>query len=181
MPDDRNLAVRGYTTLSSAASYLQSAVLLLVRLAFGWKMYLSGYRHLFVNFQGTVEAFTSWNVPMPHLNVYISGYTEMIGGILLMLGLATRLISIPLTFNFIVAILTAGASSVKQMLQGGQILDPKNYNPGRLSGLEAVIDDTAFPFLAVSLILLAFGAGKASIDYLLSRTVFARRPAPIPS
>lgn len=174
---NENIVVRGYSTLTRTADYLQSAVLLLCRLAWGWEMYLSGHSHLFLHFKATVDNFISWNIPMPTANVYISGITEMVGGILLMLGLATRLISIPLVGNFVVAILTAGADSVKQFLVGGQILKPDAYGPGRLPGLQAIIDDTAFPFMMISLLLLAFGPGKASIDYLIKRFVFPKRHA----
>ena len=59
-----------------------------------------------------IERFTSWGVPMPKVSVYVSGYTEMIGGLLLMVGLATRLVSLTLVFNFIVAFLTASKEKV---------------------------------------------------------------------
>jgi uncharacterized membrane protein YphA (DoxX/SURF4 family) len=87
---------------------------------------------------------------------------------LLMLGLATRLISVPLVFNFLVAILTAGAANVKQAFLGGDLLEP-NYDAGHLGGLEAIVDDTAFPFLLTSLATLTFGAGKVSLDYVIYR------------
>ncbi len=40
---------------------------------------------------------------MPQLNVYLAGGTECIGGILLLLGLGSRFISIPLIFTMIIA------------------------------------------------------------------------------
>lgn len=170
-----NPLLKGYGLFAHGATSLQSAVLLLFRLSIGWKIYLSGYRHLFVNLHGTIDAFrNSFHVPMPELSVYVSGTTELVGGVLLMLGLATRLISVPLAFNFLVAILTAGRKSVTQAIFGGKILDPDSYNPGHLGGLEAVIDDTAFPFLLTALATLAFGAGKVSLDYFIERTLFRK-------
>jgi putative oxidoreductase len=50
------------------------------------------------------QKFVGWGVPYPHLSAALSGYAERIGGILLMLGLFTRLVSIPLMFNMFVAI-----------------------------------------------------------------------------
>jgi putative oxidoreductase len=63
-----------------------------------------------------VERFQQWGVPFPHLNVYVSGYTEMFGGVLLMLGLASRLIAIPVFFNFCVAYVTASRATVVNFL-----------------------------------------------------------------
>jgi len=162
-PDLLEKGLKIYTS----GEYLRSAVLLVFRFSYGWKMYLSGYRHLH-HVDMMVSNFKDWGVPFPRFNVYVSGTTEVIGGILLMLGLATRLISIPLVFNFLVAIATAGATNVKQAFLGGDLLEP-NYDAGRLGGLEAIVDDTAFPFLLTTLATLTFGAGKISIDYLIYR------------
>ena len=167
-----DLVARGYAVYSSA-EYLRSAVLLLFRLSIGWKMYLSGYRHLH-HVENMVNQFREWGIPFPKLNVYVSGTTELVGGALLMLGLATRLVSVPLVFNFIVAIVTAGKTNVQQALLGGDLLQP-NYDAGRLGGLEAITDDTAFPFLLTSLVTLTFGAGKVSIDYLIHRLWYQPR------
>ncbi len=140
------------------ASDLQSAVLLLMRLSLGYVLALSGFRHL-THVDKTVEAFTSWGVPFPTFSVYISGITELAGGSLLILGLATRLISLPLVFNFIVAIVAASRGDIAKAA----------HTDGLLSGWETIVGDTAFPFLLLALVTLAFGPGKASIDYLLGR------------
>ncbi len=167
-----DLLDKGYKIYTSG-EYLRSVVLLIFRFSYGWKMYLSGYRHLH-HVDAMVSNFKDWGVPLPRFNVYVSGTTEIVGGILLMLGLATRLISIPLVFNFLVAILTAGASNVRQAFLGGDLLKP-NYDAGRLGGLEAIVDDTAFPFFLTALVTLTFGAGKVSIDYLIYRLRYRRK------
>ena len=46
---------------------------------------------------------------------------------------------------------------------------------GRLDGYDNVINYAAFTMLILALIMLAFGPGKASIDYLLGGTLF-RKP-----
>jgi putative oxidoreductase len=97
-------------------------------------------------------------VPFPRVNVYISGYTELIGGWLWMLGFGTRVISIPLFFNFCVAYLTASRDEVINVF----------HNPGDFA------NDNSFPFWAASLVFLAFGPGWISIDgvirYLIGRS-----------
>jgi putative oxidoreductase len=156
-----SLPFRAYSKFALTADQLQSFVLLLLRLAWGWQLAESGYGHL-THIENTVKAFIRWDVPFPVLNVYISAYTELIGGSLLILGLATRLISVPLVFNFIVAIVAASRKDIADAFA----------NKGFIAGWDAITNDGAFPFLMLALIMLAFGPGRASVDHLLRRTVF---------
>jgi uncharacterized membrane protein YphA (DoxX/SURF4 family) len=57
--------------------------------------------------QGTIDFFSYLGIPLPGLNAFLAGWTEVLGGILLLLGLATRWISIPLMATMIVAAATA--------------------------------------------------------------------------
>jgi putative oxidoreductase len=139
--------------------YLLPLVLLIIRLAWGWELFQSGHSHL-QDVPTMVQRFTDWGVPLPKPSVYISGGTEMVGGILIMAGLAARLISIPLIVNFCVAYLTASRDKVVNFLHQ----DPSVF-----------IDDAAFPFLVMSLLILAIGPGAISADALLKRTVFKRQ------
>jgi putative oxidoreductase len=145
------------------ASYLQSAALLLARLGFGFSLFITGRGHLH-NVDTMIERFTSWGVPMPKVSVYVSAYTEMIGGLLIMVGLATRLVSLALVFNFIVAYLTASKDKVHAVIHG----------PFSADNWGDILDDAAFPFLIIMLVFLAFGPGKASLDCLIKRLVFKR-------
>jgi putative oxidoreductase len=140
--------------LASAGGLLQSPSLLFVRLAWGFQLYESGIGHL-THVQKTAAFFESLNIPHPVANVYISGSTELAGGVLLMLGLFSRFISIPLFFNFCVAYWTASH---------GEVVDLLHFrNP------DAFINDSAFPFLVTSLLILAFGPGAISLDRLFFR------------
>ncbi|MDB5292297.1 MAG: DoxX family protein [Phycisphaerales bacterium] len=158
-----SLPIRAYGKFACAASNLQSFVLLLLRLTWGWELAESGYGHL-TNIADTVKNFERWGVPSPVFNVYVSGTTELVGGTLLLLGLATRLISVPLVFNFIVAIIAAGRHGIAKAFA----------EDGVLAGWDKIIDDSAFPMLMLALIMLAFGPGKVSVDYLLKRTLFRK-------
>jgi putative oxidoreductase len=153
-----------YQLLIRFGRYLTPAVLLIFRLAWGWELFESGRAHL-GNVSAMVERFQSWGVPLPHLNVYISGYTEMLGGLLLMVGLASRLISIPLFFNFCVAYLTASHDTIVNFFHQ----DPSNF-----------IDDAAFPFLITSILILAVGPGLISIDGFLKYVICRRSNAVAP-
>jgi putative oxidoreductase len=168
LPNSRSpyLFIRLYEYLICGARNLQSAVLLILRLTWGWQLVESGYGHL-THVANTIAAFKGWGVPFPEFNVYVSGYTELLGGSLLMLGLATRLISVPLVFNFIVAYASASRDTFTELFKGDH-----------LKGYDDFVNDAAFPFMMLALVMLAFGPGKASVDYLLQRTVFRKRTSP---
>jgi putative oxidoreductase len=166
-----NPGVRVYTRFANSASYLQSFSLLLLRIGIGFGLWFSAYGHL-THVDKMVAQFTDWGIPLPKLNVYISGLTEALGGILLIAGLGTRLISIPLIFNFVVAYATASKDEFRQffgIIKGGS-----------WSAWGDIVNDSAMPFLVAAFITLAFGAGKISIDYLLVRTVFRKTLPPDP-
>jgi putative oxidoreductase len=146
-------------------SKLQSFVLLAFRVTWGWELLEAGHSHL-TTVPAMVERFKGWGVPFPTVNVYISGSTEMIGGVLLILGLATRFISVPLIFNFIVAYATASKATFTQLFGG----------PNHLEAYDKFIDDSAFPMLILALTMFAFGPGKFAIDHLFKQH-FLPRPS----
>jgi putative oxidoreductase len=138
--------------IAAAGAYLQSPALLVIRLAWGYQLFESGMGHL-THVAKTAAYFTSLNIPHPVANVYISGSTELAGGVLLMLGLFARFISIPLFFNFCVAYWTASHAEVINLLH---FRNPDDF-----------INDSAFPFLVTSLLIFAFGPGAVSFDRIL--------------
>src|SRR5271166_17327 len=142
-----------HSLIARAGGCLQSLVLLFIRLAWGFQLAESGWGHLThvektTQFFESLKFFGRFPMPMPVLNVYISGTTELVGGILLMLGLFSRPISILIFFNFCVAYATAGWSEISEILH---LHSPDDF-----------INDAAFPFLVTSLLILAFGPGRAA-------------------
>jgi putative oxidoreductase len=126
---------------------------LLVRLFVGYFFAETGWGKVH-NLSGMAERFADWGIPAPAFNAALSGYTELIGSVLVMLGLFTRFISIPMVINMAVAI-----AVVKWK---------------KLSGLDdfAEMDE---PLYALSFLWLVFsGPGKASLDHLIQRLA-ARR------
>jgi putative oxidoreductase len=149
-----------YQQLRRAGTIAAPVVLLLIRLAWGWELVESGFGHL-THLDQTTHFFATLNIPAPQANAILSGTTEMVGGALWMLGLGARVISIPLLINFCVAYLTASRDKVAHLFTQ----DPSNF-----------VDDTAFPFLVTSLLMIAFGAGAISIDALIKRWLARRVP-----
>ncbi len=147
-----DLARAGYEFLIASASILKSPFLLVVRLFWGWQMFVAGSAHL-SDVPAMVERFQEWGVPFPTFNVYVSALTECVCGLLLLAGFASRLITIPLIINFCVAYLTAS----REVLLG-IFSDP-----------DAFVSDAAFLFLLASVIVFIFGPGVFSVDALIKR------------
>lgn len=149
------LARTGYQWLLKIASALQPVFLLVIRLYWGWQTFQSGYAHL-SDVPAMVTRFTEWGIPFPTFNVYLSGATECICGLLLLAGLASRIVAIPLMINFCVAYLTASRATLMNIFH-----DP-----------DAFVSDAAFLFLLASIIIFLFGPGPLSLDWLVARRLF---------
>ena len=141
-----------YKLLIKAANSLQSPFLLAVRLYWGWQFFQSGWGKV-QDISKPIDFFTQLGIPFPTFNAYFVSYLECIGGILLFLGLASRLISIPLFIDMCVAYVTADREALKSIFS----------DPGKFYAADP------FTFWFAALIILIFGPGKISIDYLIAR------------
>jgi putative oxidoreductase len=88
----------------------------------------------------------------------LAGTTEMVGGLLLLLGLASRIISVPLTFVMLVAYATAHSDEMKAIFS-----DPDKF-----------LSAAPFQFLFACVLIFVFGPGKLSSDALLKRPGFEK-------
>ena len=141
-----------YSLFEDGANSLQSLFLLIVRLYWGWQFCQTGWGKLH-NMPHVVEFFTSLGIPAPALNAYFVSGLEFAGGILLALGLGGRLIALPLTFDMIVAYVTADRAALLSFFS-----KPEDFSAA-----------APFTFLMASLIILIFGSGRFSLDYLIDR------------
>ena len=160
----RQAIERLYGLLIQVGSSLQSPFLLLVRLYWGWQLIQTGWGKLHT-LDKVTEFFASLGIPAPALNATFVASLELVGGILLVLGLASRLIAVPLVLNLCVAYVTADREAL------GSILS----DPGKFYGA------APYTFLFAALLVLIFGPGRFSIDALLSRGVGAWKGAPLRS
>jgi putative oxidoreductase len=138
--------------LRGAASSLQSPFLLLVRLYWGWQFAQAGWGRLHHIPQAT-QYFASLHIPLPGANVVFISSLEFIGGILLILGLGSRWISLLLACDMIVAYLAGDPEALHAILS----------DPGKFYNADP------FTFLFASLIVLIFGPGRWALDWLLIR------------
>jgi putative oxidoreductase len=133
--------------------FLQSPFLLLIRLYWGYQFAITGFGK-FLHLADTSAYFQSLGIPFPYFNTIMASSTEMIGGILLLLGLFSRIASIPLAAVMVVSYLTAGYDTLVALFI--------NFNP------DPFVSHTSFLFLYAVLIVFCFGPGKISLDYWLT-------------
>lgn len=82
------------------------AGLLVLRLATGLVFVMHGYQKFFqFTIPGTTQAFTQMGAPVPSLSAPLVAGVELIGGLLLILGLLTRWAGAALAINMLVAIM----------------------------------------------------------------------------
>lgn len=145
---------RAYGLLVAGANYLQAPLLLALRVYFFWQLFLSGKGKL-LNIDRTAEFFGTLNLPMPLFSAYLAATTECFGGLLLVAGLASRLVAIPVAFAMIVAYVSADYEAVTSIFS-----DPDKF-----------VAAAPFPFLLSALVVLAFGPGALSVDAIIKRFV----------
>ena len=145
----------GYRWVIQLGSLLQSPFLLAVRLCWGIQFFMTGLGKL-MHIQKVIDFFTGIPIVFPAFNAYLVGCTEMLGGALLTIGLASRLVSIPLAFTLVVAYLTTEQDALKKLYT--------------FTDIDPFLTAAPFLFLFACLIILVFGPGAFSVDYLIERS-----------
>ena len=136
-------------------SYLQSPLLLTLRLYWGWQLTQSGWGKLH-HLSNVAEYFGSLGLPMPGQMAVFIACVEFFGGIFLAFGLLSRITGLVLTVNMTMAYIIGDREALLSFFS-----DPDKF-----------IAAAPFAFLIVALIVLIFGAGKISLDTVLS-TLFS--------
>src|SRR5665213_2252506 len=142
-----------YLRFAKIAASLQSPFLLFVRLYWGWQFIVTGWGHMH-GIAGFIQYFAKLGIPLPAANAYFIAGLEFAGGILLILGLGTRLIGLLLAGDMLVAFLTADRDALKTAFTS----DPTNFYSA-----------APYTFLFAAIIVLIFGAGFFSLDKLIIR------------
>lgn len=137
--------------LDRPAALLQTPFLLLLRLYWGWQFAQTGWGKL-GNLGRVTEFFASLGIPFPALNAPFVAGLETVGGVLLMLGLATRPVGFLLAGNMLVAYGTADREALFAALT-----EPDKFTAA-----------APFPFLVAALVCFLFGPGRVSVDSRLT-------------
>ncbi len=148
-----------YRIWTKAVSCLQSLFLLCIRLYWGWQFFLTGKGKL-MNLDRTTHFFQSIHIPQPHLNAIMAGSTECFGGLLLLLGLGSRIITVPLIFTMVIAYVTTEQEALHALYS-----DPDKF-----------VSAAPFQFMLTAIIVLIFGPGMFSLDCLIGKIFFGKAP-----
>ncbi len=142
-----------YLFLLSKVSMLRDLPPLIFRLILAYGFYGPAIKKL-NNFESIIEWFGSLGIPAPTLNAYAAVSTECAGFVLLFLGLATRIISVPLMLVMVVAVVTV------------------HYQNGFECGKNGFEVPFYYFFMLFSLIVT--GPGRISLDHLIFKKLIDR-------
>jgi len=101
------------------------------------------------NLGSTIEYFTSLHIPAPAFNAALAAGTEFVGGVLLLVGLFTRLAVLPMAFTMVIAIATAKRDD--------------------LDGVRALLGFEEWTYIVLFVWLALAGPGPLSLDALWTR------------
>ncbi len=151
--------LRQYRRLDPVFACAQTALLLAIRLYWGFQFAQDGYGKL-THLSRVAEFFASLNMPAPAATALFVALVEFAGGILFALGLGSRLVSLVLFVNMTVAYLSVPDDRV-------------NFSH-ILSNPSDFYNATPYTYWFAALIILVFGPGWIALDTVLRRT-FDRR------
>jgi putative oxidoreductase len=143
-----DLVNQARTRLLEAVGRLDWLAPLLGRLAVGLLFMSTGWGKVH-DIGKVTQFFEHLGIPAPGFNAVLVGYSELVCGSLLVLGLFTRLATVPLIVSMTVAILTAKRSE--------------------LHGVFDLVGFDEFTYLVVLVMIAILGPGKIALDHTLSR------------
>jgi len=180
---------------AKAGAFLAPLALRLYLAPVLWMAGTQKYNH----FESTTEWFGNpdWGLglPAPTLMAFLATATEIVGAILLLLGVGVRLISIPLMITMLVAAFTAHIqngwlaiatgsgifatdrtiAAIERLDKAKEILkEHGNYDWLTEQGSFVVLNngiEFAATYFIMLLVLFYIGSGKASIEHLLCKNV----------
>jgi putative oxidoreductase len=149
-----------YARAVNLLTWLRSPLLLAIRLYWGWQFAQDGWGKL-NHLDKVTEYFATLNLPMPAQTALAVALIELVGGVLLAVGIGTRIVSLVLFVNMTVAFWTA----------------EKEAFLGVLSAPDKFQAADAYNYWFAALLILILGPGIVSADALIGRWYRAKRKA----
>ncbi|HEX3890955.1 MAG TPA: DoxX family protein [Terracidiphilus sp.] len=143
-----------YLRVAGLFGRLQSALLLAIRLYWGFQFIQDGYGKL-THLDKVTEFFTSLALPAPHMTALMVASIELGGGILFALGVLSRLTSLVLFVNMTMAYLSVPDDRV-------------NFSHF-LSKPDDFYGAGPYTYWFAALLILVLGPGWIAVDTLLKR------------
>jgi putative oxidoreductase len=137
---------RGSERALALARHHQYLAPLLARITVGVVFVTSGWGKVH-NLDKVTEFFGELGIPAPAFQAVFVSYVELVCGALLLAGLFTRLVAIPLAITMIVAIITAKAEEI--------------------AGIADLLGTVEFAYVVMLLGIVLTGPGKVSLDALI--------------
>ena len=129
----------------------------LIRITLGVVFIQAGWGHL-THLGDTIEVFRNdFGVPFPEINARVASGTEFFGGILILLGLGSRLAALPMAFTMLVAIATAKRGELE------------GFNFG---GFTTLLGFSEWSYVVMFLAIAIGGPGALSLDAMIARRLF---------
>src|SRR6266446_10416401 len=150
---------RGYSLFITCANYLQSPLLLAIRVYFFWQLFLTGKGKL-ENIDKVTQFFTGLGIPYPGLNARFIGLLESFGSLLIIAGLFSRPLALMIFISMTVAYVTGDVEALSSIIS-----DPDKF-----------MKADPFVFWLTSLIVFVFGAGLFSLDAPVKHLLRGRDP-----
>jgi putative oxidoreductase len=132
---------------------LQSPLLLAIRVYWGWQFAQSGWGKLH-NLPHVTEFFQSLGLPAPAFTATFVSSFEFIAGILLALGLLSRITALGIVIDMTTAYLTSDRPAFMSFFS-----DPNTFAAA-----------APFIFWFVGILILILGPGKFALDTLIVRS-----------
>lgn len=126
------------------------AALLLGRLAVGLLFVSTGWGKVH-NIPKVTQFFQTLGIPAPGFHAVLVGYSELLCGTALVIGLLSRLATIPLIVSMIVALITAKRAEIH--------------------GIFDLVGQDEFTYLVVLVMIAVIGPGKLSLDHPIARRI----------
>jgi len=155
-----NKLVNVYDAVASGLNRLQSPLLLVIRLYWGFQFIQDGWGKL-THLDKVSEFFASLSLPAPHMTALTVAVVELGGGILFGLGIASRLTSLVLFVNMTMAYLS--------------VPDDRTNFSHIFSKPEDFYGASPYTYWFAALLILILGPGYFAIDTLIRRRFVADR------
>jgi putative oxidoreductase len=143
-----SIALLVYDLPSAVGRRLAWLAPLVARLTVGCVFATTGWGKLH-NLQKIVDYFTELGIPYPQYQAPFASANELVCGLLVLVGLATRVASIPLVIVMLVAIRTA--------------------QRGNVDSLAALLGLVEWAYIVIFAWLAIAGPGPVSVDALIAR------------
>lgn len=143
-----------YMSARTALNWLQSPLLLAIRLYWGFQFAQDGWGKL-THLDRVTQFFASLNLPAPHMTALAVALIELVGGVLFALGIASRLTALVLFVNMTMAYLSVPDDRVN--------FSHFLSNPSDFYGA------SPYTYWFAALLILVFGPGWVAIDTVIGR------------